>query len=107
MGVNKYRLEKEEQVDVLSIDNSKTIKSQIAKLEQLFATRDQEKVESLYKTYSIIDNDQAERALAALKSCAETGDGNLLELAMQVRGNQYSVLYLKFILFVVPMAGQS
>lgn len=46
MGVNKYRLEKEEQVDVLSIDNSKTIKSQIAKLEQLFATRDQEKVET-------------------------------------------------------------
>ena len=44
MGVNKYRLEKEEQVDVLSIDNSKTIKSQIAKLEHLFATRDQEKV---------------------------------------------------------------
>ena len=47
MGVNKYRLEKEEQVDVLSIDNSKTIKSQIAKLENLFATRDQEKVKLL------------------------------------------------------------
>ena len=44
MGVNKYRLEKEEQVEVLSIDNSKTIKSQIAKLEQLVATRDQGKV---------------------------------------------------------------
>ena len=50
MGVNKYRLEKEEQVDVLSIDNSKTIKSQMGKLERLFATRDQEKVELLYKT---------------------------------------------------------
>ena len=28
---------------------------------------------------------QVDRALAVLKSCAETGDGNLLELAMQVR----------------------
>ena len=88
MGVNKYRLEKEEQVDVLSIDNSKTIKSQIAKLEQLFATRDQEKVEWLWDTtaaLSLLLLYQVERSLAALKSCAETGDGNMLELAMQVR----------------------
>lgn len=76
VGVNKYRLEKEEQVDVLSIDNSKTIKSQIAKLEQLFATRDQDKVQ---------------RALSALKSCAETGDGNLLELAMQASRDRCTV----------------
>jgi len=44
VGVNKYRLEKEEPVEVLSIDNSKTIKSQIAKLDHLAATRDQQKV---------------------------------------------------------------
>ena len=98
MGVNKYRLEKEEQVDVLSIDNSKTIKSQIAKLEQLFATRDQEKVVTIQDIQHYCSNNQAERALAALKNCAKTGDGNLLELAMQVRGNHCSVLYLRFIL---------
>ena len=90
MGVNKYRLEKEEQVDVLSIDNSKTIKSQIAKLEQLFATRDQDKVTieahcTKFNSLTVVLHNQVERALSALKSCAETGDGNLLELAMQVR----------------------
>ena len=31
MGVNKYRLEKEEEVDVLSIDNSKVIAVQVHK----------------------------------------------------------------------------
>lgn len=54
MGVNKYRLEKEEQVEVLSIDNSKTIKSQIAKLNQLFATRDQNKVMRITKNNNFI-----------------------------------------------------
>lgn len=54
MGVNKYRLEKEEAVEVLSIDNSKTIKSQIAKLDKLFATRDQEKVKLRHEVKEFI-----------------------------------------------------
>jgi len=86
VGVNKYRLEKEEPVDVLSIDNTKTIKSQIAKLDRLFVTRDQDKVTGYHmRNNNLLYTRQVDRALAALKNCAETGDGNLLELAMQVR----------------------
>ena len=44
VGVNKYRLEKEEPLDVLVIDNTKVRNKQIAKLEKIKATRDQAKV---------------------------------------------------------------
>lgn len=46
VGVNKYRLETEEQVDVLSIDNTKVRETQIAKLEKIRQTRDQDAVSS-------------------------------------------------------------
>ena len=67
VGVNKYRSEHEEQVDVLRIDNAEVKAAQIAKLERLKAERDSE----LVKT-----------ALAALTKAADTGDGNLLALAI-------------------------
>lgn len=55
VGVNKYKLEKEVPVEVLSIDNSKVIAVQKAKLEKLHATRDKAAVEA---------------ALSALTECA-------------------------------------
>ena len=67
VGVNKYRPEHEEPVDVLRIDNAEVKAAQIAKLERLKAERDSEKVE---------------KALAALTKSADTGDGNLLALAI-------------------------
>ena len=67
VGVNKYRPEHEEPVDVLRIDNAEVTAAQIAKLERLKAERDSEKVE---------------KALAALTKSADTGDGNLLALAI-------------------------
>lgn len=42
--MNKYRLEKEERVDVLVVDNTKVRESQIAKLKKVRAERDQSKV---------------------------------------------------------------
>lgn len=45
VGVNKYRLEKEERVDVLVVDNTKVRESQIAKLKQVRAERDKAKAE--------------------------------------------------------------
>ena len=45
VGVNKYRLEKEVPVEVLSIDNSKVIAVQKAKIEKLHSTRDKKTVE--------------------------------------------------------------
>ena len=67
VGVNKYRPGQEEPVDVLRIDNAEVKAAQIAKLERLKAERDSE---------------QVEKALAALTKSADTGDGNLLALAI-------------------------
>ncbi|CAG8577715.1 688_t:CDS:10 [Paraglomus brasilianum] len=68
VGVNKYRLEKEDNVDVLVIDNSKVREEQINRIEQVKKER---------------DNARAEAALSALTDCAKAGIGNLLELSIQ------------------------
>lgn len=68
IGVNRYRLEKEEAIDILDIDNTAVRLKQIEKLTNLKAGRNDEKVEE---------------ALAALAKGAETGESNLLELAVQ------------------------
>ncbi|MCD4817083.1 MAG: methylmalonyl-CoA mutase [Candidatus Cloacimonetes bacterium] len=67
VGVNKYRLEKEDPLDILEVDNSAVRVSQLKRLEKLRAERDENKVESCLK---------------ALTDSAETGDGNLLELSI-------------------------
>ena len=67
VGVNKYRLAKEDAVDILQIDNVKVRDGQIARLNHIKANRDQTLVS---------------QALAALTSAAESGEGNLLELSI-------------------------
>jgi methylmalonyl-CoA mutase len=67
VGVNRYRLETDEMVDVLKVDNSSVRRAQIEKLERLRAERDEAACRD---------------ALAALTRCAETGTGNLLEAAV-------------------------
>ncbi|VDL64773.1 unnamed protein product [Nippostrongylus brasiliensis] len=67
VGVNKYRLDKETQVDVLQIDNQKVRESQIAKLERIRKTRDPER---------------AKAALEALTKGA-AGKDNLMDLAVE------------------------
>ncbi|KYD25156.1 MULTISPECIES: methylmalonyl-CoA mutase [Geobacillus] len=68
IGVNKYRPEKEEPIDILEVDNTAVRKRQIERLNELKATR---------------DNEHVEAALEAITKAAETGEGNLLELAVQ------------------------
>lgn len=68
IGVNKYRMDTEDEVEVLRIDNAEVKASQIAKLDQLKAER---------------DSDQVEKSLAALTKAADTGEGNLLALAIE------------------------
>uniref|UniRef100_A0A9J8BAC0 Methylmalonyl-CoA mutase, mitochondrial n=1 Tax=Cyprinus carpio carpio TaxID=630221 RepID=A0A9J8BAC0_CYPCA len=75
VGVNKYRLEKEETVDVLAIDNTAVRNKQIEKLR---------KVKSR-------DAEAAKRCLAAIEQCARTRDGNLLELAVEAARARCSV----------------
>jgi methylmalonyl-CoA mutase len=67
VGVNKYQLEVEPEVDVLDIDNSAVRESQVARLAQVRSSRDPA---------------VCEQALAALKNAAKTGEGNLLALAV-------------------------
>ncbi|MGJ7912017.1 methylmalonyl-CoA mutase [Neobacillus sp. LXY-1] len=68
IGVNRYRLEKEEPLDILDIDNTAVRLKQIDKLTELKASRDEQKVEE---------------ALIALTKAAASGEQNLLELAVQ------------------------
>jgi methylmalonyl-CoA mutase len=68
VGVNKYQPAQDEQIDVREVDNQAVRQSQLRRLEQIRATRDQRAVDE---------------ALAALTGCAQSGSGNLLELAIQ------------------------
>ena len=67
IGVNKYRLEKEDPIDILDIDNTAVRLSQIERLSKLRAERNEAEVQA---------------ALEAITECAKTGNGNLLELAI-------------------------
>ena len=68
IGLNEYRLEKEAPIDILAVDNTAVRESQIKRLNELKANRDQAAVDA---------------ALAAITKCVETGEGNLLELAVE------------------------
>ncbi|QOY89371.1 methylmalonyl-CoA mutase [Paludibaculum fermentans] len=67
VGINKYRLEQEEQLDVLMVDNQAVRESQVRRLNEVKASRDSAAVQA---------------SLDALTKCAETGEGNVLELAV-------------------------
>lgn len=75
VGVNKYRLEKEQRIEVLQIDNAKVRESQIDKLNKIRASRD------------------PKRAEAALKRITEysAGKGNLLEAAVEAANARCTV----------------
>ena len=68
VGVNKYRLDKEDPIDILEVDNTAVRLSQIERLNKIKSTR---------------NTDDVNIALNNLTKCAETGNGNLLELAVK------------------------
>lgn len=73
VGVNQFRLEKEDPLHILDVDNQMVRKQQIEQLEQIKATRDNEKVQN---------------SLKKLIYCAQTGEGNLLEIAVEAARNR-------------------
>jgi methylmalonyl-CoA mutase len=73
VGVNQYRLEKEEPIDILEVDNTAVRQAQLDRLIQLKSNRDQQKVEA---------------SLKALTDCAKNGKGNLLELSVEAAKNR-------------------
>ncbi len=68
VGVNKYRLAKEDPVEILEVDNHKVREQQVARLEKIRATR---------------DGAQVQAALEALTTAARAGEGNLLDLSIR------------------------
>jgi methylmalonyl-CoA mutase len=73
VGVNKYRLEKEDPLVILDVDNQMVRKQQLEQLDRIKASRDTEKVQEL---------------LRKLILCAKTGKGNLLEIAVDAARNR-------------------
>ncbi|MGV3666401.1 MAG: methylmalonyl-CoA mutase [Leptospira bouyouniensis] len=76
VGVNRFRLDKEAPLDILDIDNTAVRIAQIKRLEQMKKDR---------------DNTAVEAALNAITKCAETGNGNLLELAVDAARKRASL----------------
>ncbi|HBF87414.1 MAG TPA: methylmalonyl-CoA mutase [Bacteroidales bacterium] len=67
VGVNKYKLEKEDPIDILEVDNTAVRESQLKRLAKLKAER---------------NNEEVKKALAEITKSCETENGNLLELAV-------------------------
>ncbi len=76
VGVNKYRPTDDAQVDVLKVDNAKVREAQIARLKRIWSERDQAAAQS---------------AMDALTRSAESGEGNLLELAVDAARKRCTV----------------
>jgi methylmalonyl-CoA mutase len=68
IGINKYPPEKKEAIEILEVDNTAVRLSQIKKLEEIKSKRNEKDVQA---------------ALQAITKCTESGDGNLLDLAVK------------------------
>ena len=76
VGINKYRLDHEDPIETLEVDNTAVRKAQIERLAKLRAER---------------DNNAVQAALEALTECAKTGKGNLLELSIDAARKRASL----------------
>ncbi|GAB1367072.1 methylmalonyl-CoA mutase [Candidatus Cloacimonadaceae bacterium] len=76
VGVNKYRPETEVAMDILEVDNSAVREAQLARLNKLRKER---------------NNEEVKASLAAITKCAENGEGNLLELAIDAARKRASL----------------
>ena len=76
VGINKYRLDHEDPIETLEIDNTAVRNAQIERLKKLRAER---------------DSDAVNAALDALTECARTGKGNLLELSIDAARKRASL----------------
>jgi methylmalonyl-CoA mutase len=76
VGTNRYRLEKEDSLETLEVDNSAVRESQIIRLGELRASRNEA---------------ECQGALNAITECVQTGEGNLLELAVEAASKRASL----------------
>ena len=73
VGINKYRLDHEDPIDILEIDNTEVRREQIERLNDVKGRR---------------DNAQVKADLEAITECVRTGEGNLLDLAVKAAGHR-------------------
>ncbi len=73
VGTNAYCLDEEEPIDILEIDNTAVRKEQLEAIERNRANRDEEAVKE---------------ALDKITECARSGEGNLLEMAVEAAGKR-------------------
>jgi methylmalonyl-CoA mutase len=83
IGVNVFRLDKEDPIEILEVDNSAVRESQIIRLQKLKKERNRKEVD---------------RALEALTKSAETGEGNLLALTIDAARKRASLGEISFAL---------
>jgi methylmalonyl-CoA mutase len=76
VGTNRYRLGKEDSLETLEVDNSAVRESQIIRLAKLRAERNEA---------------ECQTALEAITKCVQSGEGNLLELAVQAAAKRASL----------------
>ena len=84
VGVNAYPLDEQEEVPVLSVDNQKVREAQLARLKQLRAQRDDERVQASLQALTAAAQHERSQGPAA-------GDGNLLALAVEAARAQATV----------------
>ncbi|MEA3316370.1 MAG: methylmalonyl-CoA mutase, partial [Bacteroidota bacterium] len=76
VGINKYKLDKEDPIDILDVDNTAVREAQLKRLAKLKTERNEEETQA---------------ALKKIEICAETGKGNLLELAVDAAKKRASL----------------
>ena len=76
VGVNKYRLDKEDPIETLEVDNTAVREAQLQRLKKLRAER---------------NSDEVQQALKAITAACESGQGNLLELAVDAARKRASL----------------
>ncbi len=76
VGVNKYRLEKEDPLEILEVDNTSVRRQQIERLQKLRTSR---------------NNDEVKAALEAITEAASSGKGNLLALSVDAAAKRASL----------------
>lgn len=81
VGVNKYKMEKEDDVEILEIDNDAVRESQVARLANIRGSRDEAAVEAI---------------LEDIYQCAVSGEGNLLALAVEATRRRATVGEISF-----------
>ncbi|MGK7388766.1 MAG: methylmalonyl-CoA mutase [Candidatus Cyclobacteriaceae bacterium M2_1C_046] len=76
IGVNRFKIDEEPDFEILEVDNTAVRDGQIKRLNQMKENRDQ---------------DAVKKAIADLTKCAETGEGNLLEFAVEAARHRASL----------------